>query len=108
MTPAPAPSTGGSEPVRYEPAGNGGDRVTLAVLRSEVVHGFRHVDKRLDAIEGSQEKQGKQITDLEKCFAVLDATAIKSGAVKLGVVIGGAVTVVLGLATVITKVAGLW
>lgn len=92
---------------RYEPA-NGGERVTLAVLRSEVVHGFRYMDGRLTSIENAQKIQGHQITDLEKCFAVLDATALKLSSFKLSGILGAVIVVVLGLATVITKVAGMW
>ena len=107
MSPLPGPSTGGDEQAQYEPA-NGGDRVTLAVLRSEVVHGFRYMDGRLTKIEDSQADCTTRLEVVERAVAVLDATAIKAGAVRLGLVVGGAVTIVLGLATVITKVAGLW
>jgi len=92
---------------RYQPA-NGGDKVTLAVLRSEVVHGFTHMDYRLTEIEASQKGQGERLTHLEKCYAVLDATVLKLSAVKLSAILGAVLTIILGLATVITKVAGLW
>lgn len=92
---------------RYEPA-NGGDRITLAVLRSEVVHGFRHINTQLLAIEKWQQEQGKRLSDLETFVAVLNATALKLSAIKLSAILGAAITIVFGLATVITKVAGLW
>lgn len=107
MTEPASPPGAGETEDRYRPAGNG-DRVTLAVLRSEVVHGFRHIDTKLDTIEACQLDQGDRIGTLERDLAVLNATALKLSAIKLSAILGAILTITLGLATVIAKLGGLW
>lgn len=92
---------------QYMPQSNG-DRIDLAVLRNEVVHGFTHLDKRLNRIEDGQKEQQRDIDICKTEIAVLKATALRIDAIRLSAVVGATVLVVMALATVIAKIAGLW
>jgi hypothetical protein len=101
-------STGSDSPPRYKPATDNGDDVSLRLLRAEIVHGFRFIDRRLDDIEAEQKSQRLDLNLCKTEIAVLKATALRIDVVRVSAMIGVSVMIVLGLATVITKVAGLW
>lgn len=93
---------------QYMPQNGNGTRVDLAVLKTEIVHGFTHIDRRLSGIE---ERQHRQQNDIDKCkteLAVLQATALRIDTIRLSAVVAATVTIMLGLATLIAKIAGLW
>lgn len=99
---------------QYTPKYNGGP-VDLGVLKTEIIHGFRHVDTRLDIlderlkeIEACQRTNRGDIDRLIVDLEVLKATALRIDAIRLSAVVAATVTILLGLATLIAKIAGLW
>ena len=97
-----------SESSSYEPKNGNGTKVDLAVLKTEIVHGFKHLDKRLGTIEEELKEHSSAIEKCKTEIAILKATALRIDVVRLSALAGSVVLIVMGLATVITKVAGLW
>ena len=89
---------------RYKPLEGNGTKVDLAVLKSEIVHGFETIDRRLEGIDTEVAEHGSQISDCKTEIAVLKATALRIDAIRLSALVG-AVVLIVGVAG---KIAGVF
>lgn len=89
--------------------------VTLALLRSDITHGFEKVNTRLDGLADGQREQAEDLKEAkgridcnEKAIALLLATTIRWDNVKATAIITAVITVILIAAGVGAKVAGIF